>query len=115
MQHIISALVRSLRQGLLLVLALGLFSFSGWFTFSQPSYAALSTPEEAFQEIQRDQAQQDRQGFYKQQIQITEQPKTGAEEEYEQNIEQYYQEHPEEGGIVEGAKELVNKVTGSEQ
>jgi hypothetical protein len=109
-----SALVRSLHRGLILVIALGLFSIAGWFAgLNQPSYAAVSTPEEALQEIQRDQAKQDRQAFYKQQVQITEQPKTGAEQEYEQNIEQYYQEHPEEAGVIEGAKELVDKVTGN--
>jgi hypothetical protein len=118
MQQVISVLasvlVRSLRRGLVLVIALGLFSIAGWFSFGQSSQADVSTPEQALQEIQRDQASQDRQEFYKQQVQITEQPKTGAEEEYEENIEQYYQENPDAAGVVEGAKELVNKVTGND-
>jgi hypothetical protein len=111
MQQVISKFTGWLRKSLAIFIAGLLVSFAGWTTFSQPSNAAISTPEEALQEIQRDQAQQDRQEFYRQQVEVTEQPKIGAEKEYEQNIEQYYQDTGE-GGVVEGAKELVNKVTG---
>lgn len=114
MQQVISKFTGWFRKGLAVAIAGLLVSFAGWSAFSQPSNAAVSTPEEALQEIQRDQAQQDRQEFYRQQVEVTEQPKTGVEKEYEQNIEQYYQETGE-GGVVEGAKALVNKVTGGDK
>ncbi|MGG6237395.1 hypothetical protein ACQ4N7_02055 [Nodosilinea sp. AN01ver1] len=35
----------------------------------------------------------------------------GVQKTYEENLKQYRQENPDQGGVVEGAKELVEKIT----
>jgi hypothetical protein len=82
---------------------------------TQPSYAETSTPKQALQEIKRDQAAENPAATYEEMKQITEDPKTGIEKEYEKNEQEYFQEHPEQGGLVEQAKTLVTKVKGTDE
>jgi hypothetical protein len=115
MQHVISSLWQIVRKGLLIVVGVSLFNVLGWFSLAtQPSYA-VSSPEEYLTEIRKDQSMKDRQEAYKEATEITEDPKMGIEKEYEREVDQYFEEHPEEGGIVQEAKELVNKVTSSDE
>lgn len=112
--RLFSTLMQTLRKGLVFIICVGLLSITGWFSLPHQSSYALSTPEEALQEIRRDQSMQDRQEAYRDAIQITEDPKMGVEEAYEEEVDEYFEEHPEEGGILQGAKNVVEKVTGKE-
>jgi hypothetical protein len=115
MQQVMSSLWQVVRKGLLLIVCVSLFNVLGWFSLStQPSYA-VSSPEEYLNEIRKDQSMKDRQEAYKEATEVTEDPKMGVEKEYEREVDQYFEEHPDEGGVVQGAKELVNKVTGSDK
>ena len=112
MQQAISSFFQGLRRLFLLIGVVSLFNVVSWSSpLTQPSYA-VSTPQEALQEIKRDQAAQSRGQAYEEAVEITEDPKTGVEKAYEEEIAEFRKEHPDEGGIVEGAKELVGKVTG---
>ncbi|GAB4368832.1 MAG: hypothetical protein Kow00121_08230 [Elainellaceae cyanobacterium] len=113
MQHAISSFMQTLRKGIFIICT-GLLLIGGLCLFTQPSYA-VSTPDEALQEIRRDQAASSREEAYETRSQITEDPKMGVEKEYEEEVEEYFEEHPEEGGIVEGAKQLINKATGKDE
>lgn len=113
MQSIASTLMHNLRKGLLLVALVCLFSTVSFHLTNRPATAA-SSPDSYLQEIKKDQSLKDRQEAYKEATEITENPKTGVEEEYEEEVEEYFEEHPEEGGALQGAKSLVNKVTGKD-
>ncbi len=113
MQPLMSAL-RLLRRGIVLIACLSLFNVVTWLSFpASPSYA-VSSPKEALQEIQKDQATQDPKQAYEKASEITEDPKMGVEKAYEQNIDEYYKEHPEDTGLIKGAKGLLDKVTGND-
>ncbi|MBW4515713.1 MAG: hypothetical protein KME11_10855 [Timaviella obliquedivisa GSE-PSE-MK23-08B] len=79
----------------------------------QSAFAEVSTPEQALKEIQKDQAAESPTKAYNEMTKIVEDPKVGIEREYEKKEQEYFKDHPEEGGLVEQAKELVNKVTDS--
>lgn len=112
MQQAISAFLQGLRRVLLLIGVVSLFNLVSWSSpLTQPSYA-VSSPQEALQEIKRDQAEQSRTQAYEEAVEVTENPKMGVEKAYEEEMAEFRKEHPDEGGIVEGAKELVGKVTG---
>lgn len=113
MQPLMSAL-RLLRRGIILFVCLSLFNVVTWFSFPAAPGYAVSSPKEALQEIQRDQATQDPKQAYEKAAEITEDPKMGVEKAYEQSIDEYYKENPEDTGLIEGAKELLNKVTGND-
>lgn len=115
MQHIASTLMHSLRKGLLLVALVCLLSITSWFYMPNRPAAAASSPDSYLQEIKRDQSLQDRQEAYKEATEITEDPKAGVEKEYEEEVDEYLEEHPEEGSALQGAKNLVNKVTGKDK
>lgn len=114
MQHIASTLMHTLRKGLLLVALIGLLNVVSWFSLPNNSVYAASSPNEYLQEIQKDQTSKDRQKAYQEATKITEDPKMGVEKEYEEEVDEYFEEHPEEGGALQGAKNLVNKVTGKD-
>ncbi|WAL61809.1 hypothetical protein [Thermocoleostomius sinensis] len=115
MQHVMSSLWQVVRKAFLVIMCVSLLNVLGWFSLAmQPSYA-VSSPEEYLNEIRKDQSMKDRQEAYKEATEITEDPKMGVEKEYEREVNEYFEEHPEEGGIVQGAKDLVNKVTGSDE
>lgn len=113
MQHIISSLTNVIRKGFLLFVSVCLLNVFMWLSIPAQSSYAVSTPEEALKEIQRDQASRSRQEAYREAVEISEDPKRGMEEEYEQNIEEYFEEQSDNGGVIEGAKDLVKTVTGA--
>ncbi|AFZ21681.1 hypothetical protein [Allocoleopsis franciscana] len=45
---------------------------------------------------------------------VSSNPKQGLEEIYEEDLKDYKKENAKDSGILEGAKDLVNKVTGKE-
>lgn len=114
MQHIISPLMQVLRKGILLVTLVCLFNVVGWFSiFIEPSYA-VSSPQEALSEIEKDLATQNPEDIYEEATEISKDPKMGVEKQYEKELKEYRQENSQGGGLLKGAKELVNKVTSNE-
>jgi len=110
MQQIAFTLTSLLRKGLLLLVFVSLLNVVSWFGVPTHSAYAASSPDEYLQEIRKDQTMKDRQEAYKEATEITEDPKMGVEKEYEAEVDEYFEEHPEEGGVLQGAKNLVNKV-----
>lgn len=115
MQHIAFTLMSLLRKGLLLLVFVSLLNVVSLLAVPNHSAYAVSSPDEYLQEIKKDQTMKDRQEAYKEATEITEDPKAGVEKEYEAEVEEYFEEHPEEGGVVQGAKNLVNQVTGKDK
>lgn len=112
MQHLASTLIHILRKGLLLVAFVCLLNMVSWFALPNSSATAASSPDEYLQEIKKDQSVKDRQEAYQEATEVTEDPKVGVEKEYEEEVDDYLKEHPDEGGVLQGAKNLVDKVTG---
>lgn len=114
MQRFFSFSTRSLYKFLMVTLLVGAMSFLGGFSSNiQPSYADVSTPKQALKEIQKDQASESPAQAYEEMTKIVEDPKVGIEKEYEKKEQEYFNDHPDAGGLVEQAKELVNKVKDS--
>lgn len=113
MQRFFSLSVRSLYKVFMVTVLVGAMSFLSGFSSIQSSYADVSTPKQALKEIQRDQAVESPTQAYEEMTKIVEDPKVGIEKEYEKKEQEYFQDHPDTGGLVEQAKELVNKVTDS--
>lgn len=113
MSRMISNLMQLLHKVLLLVAFVCLFNIV-WVSFPHSSSYAASSTQEYLNEIKKDQAMKDRQEAYKEATEITEDPKMGVEKEYEAEVEEYFEEHPEEGGVLQEAKQFVNKVTGND-
>jgi hypothetical protein len=107
-----NTLMPILRKGILIVILACLLNLVGWVSiFNLPSYAA-STPEEELADIREDKAKINPEEFYEKATKTSEDPKMGVEKNYEKNLKEFYKENPEEGGLVEGAKQLVDKATG---
>lgn len=73
---------------------------------TQPAYASPSpstTPGDTASVEQREKA-------YDEALEVIDDPRRGTQEKYQENLSEYRQEHPDQGGIVEEAKELVKKV-----
>jgi hypothetical protein len=111
MQPILISFMQVFRKGILLVTLVGLFNLIGWLNiFTQPSYA-VSDPQEAIQEIRKDLAEQNPEKIYEEATKVAEDPKRGVEKKYEKNMSEFYEEHPEEGGIIQEAKAIVKGAT----
>lgn len=109
MQQILSALVQALRKGLLILVLFGGFSLPIWFSLPHAfSYAAPTV-------TQNSQAIESREEAYEEAKEIAEDPKRGIEKEYEKNVEEYLDENPQSGGLVQEAKSLVQKATGQDK
>jgi len=112
MQRTNRAFMQVLRKGILIVVFACLLNLVGGLSiFNLPSYAA-SSPQEALEDIRQDKAKQNPEAFYEKATKVSEDPKMGVEKNYEKNLKEFYQENPEEGGLIEGAKQLVDKATG---
>lgn len=111
MQPIFKTFMPVFRKGILLVTLVSLFNLIGWLNiFTHPSYA-VSEPQEAIQEIRKDLAEQNPEKLYEEATNVDKDPKRGVEKKYEKNVSEFYEEHPEEGGIVQEAKALVKGAT----
>lgn len=114
MQQLILNFIKVLRKGVLLLALVSLFNIVSWFSLPiQPSYAVME-PNEALQEIEKDQTMQSPERVYEKAVEVDKKPKIAAQEKYKENVKGYYQEHPEEAGILGEAKEIVDKVTRKE-
>ena len=87
-----------------------LVSVMGWLMVAnQPAYAAAakgaSAPpvDQVMTEEPRDQA-------YEKAVEVIEDP-NGVQKTYQENLKHYRQENPDQGGVVEGAKSLLEKIT----
>lgn len=116
MQRFFLASMKSIYKLVVITVLAGLISFSTGFSSNvQPASAEVSTPQQALKEIQKDQAAESPAKAYNEMTKIVEDPKVGIEKEYEKKEQEYFKSNPEAGGLVEQAKELVNKVTDSNE
>jgi hypothetical protein len=122
MQRIFSIIKENLGKRVLLLSLIGLLSLSGLLIFSnQPALAerSLSSQEKIDRAYTMSEAtglrEEDRQEAYEEATEaVSKDPKQGLEEIYEEDLQTYRQENPDQGGVVESAKNLVDKVTGKE-
>jgi hypothetical protein len=106
--------MRSISASLLAVFLTGVLSLSLSFgAIVQSSSADVSTPQQALQEIKKDQASESPAQAYEAMTKVIEDPKVGIEKEYEKNEQQYFEDHPDSANLIEKTKELVNSVTES--
>jgi len=122
MQRIFSAIGTSLVKRFLIFGFMCLLSVSGLFIFAnQPALA--NQPLQSQAKIGRASTMSEATGVREEQRQeayeeateaVSSDPKQGLEKIYEEDLQEYREENPNEGGLIEGAKELVDKVTGKE-
>lgn len=126
MQRIFSAIGQAFGKRIVIFGLMSLLSLSGLFVFAnQPALAGkpLNSPSQAEATIERTYAmseatalqEEDRQEAYEEATEAVNQPKgTGLEKIYEEDLKEFKQENADENGLVEGAKDLIEKVTGKE-
>lgn len=117
MQRIISAIGKRV----LIIGLMSLLSLSGLFIFgNQPAFADKKSAESAAIDRAYDLSEaagfkeEDRQEAYEEATEAVANPKVGLEKIYEEDLKEYKEENPSENVLVEGAKELVEKVTGKD-
>jgi hypothetical protein len=124
MQRIFSAIGQAFAKRILLFTLMSLLSLSGLFVFAnQPALAdkPLNSPSKAEETIDRAYTfseatglkEEDRQEAYEEATEALNDPK-GLDKIYEEDLKEFRKENPGENGLVEGAKDLVDKVTGKE-
>lgn len=116
MQRIFSALGQVFRKSILILSLVGLISLSGLLITDQLCYAAVHpnqqvTPEEEFQRAESSQSPDVREEAYEEATKEAKSPRN-EEKAYEENLAGFKKENPD-GGLVEGAKGLIEKVRGS--
>jgi len=122
MQKILAAIGQAFGKGILIFGLMSLLSLSGLFIFAnQPALA--DKPLQADEKIDRAYTMSESAGLREEARQeaydeaaeaVSEDPKQGLEKIYEADLNAYEKENPDENGLIEGAKELVEKVTGKE-
>ncbi len=112
MQRLINRSKEWFSSRLRAIALIGLVGVVSWLMLaSSPAYATqakgASTPtvDKTMTAEPRDQA-------YDEALEVIDNP-NGVQKTYQENLKQYRQENPDQGGIVEGAKELVEKITPS--
>jgi hypothetical protein len=124
MQRIFSAIGQAFAKRILLFTLMSLLSLSGLFVFaSQPALAdkPLNSPSKAEETIDRAYTlsegtglkEEARQEAYEEATEALNDPK-GLDKIYEEDLKEFRKENPGENALVEGAKDLVDKVTGKE-
>lgn len=116
MQRIFSALGQVFRKSILILSLVGLISLSSLLMTEQLCYAALPpsqqlTPEEEFQRAESSRSPDVREEAYEEATKEAKSPRN-EEKAYEENLAGFKEENPG-GGLVEGAKGLLDKVRGS--
>lgn len=112
MRQIFSALKRAFRNTILTVALVSLLSFSCLLIFSvQSSLAAAPTERQPTLEkgIDTTTSGENREEAYEEAVKAINDPK-GVEKEYEENLDAFKETQPNKG-LVEEAKDLVEKVT----
>lgn len=122
MQSLFSTIGKSLGKRILLISLMGLLVLSSVFVFTnQPALA--DRPSQAQDKIDRAYnmnesaglREEDRQEAYEEATEaVGSDPKEGLEEIYEEDLKAYKQDNADNGGLLGGAKNLVDKVTGQE-
>jgi hypothetical protein len=109
MRQLLTVLSQVLRKSVVVLVLMSAISLSGLCLLNaQPSYAATQTavsPQSEKQIEKREQA-------YEAAIETANNPE-GLEKEYEKNLADYKEDHPENpiAGAVEGAKDFIEKAT----
>ncbi len=115
MQRIFGAIGQAFRKSILILSLVSLVCLSSLLIFfNQPSYAATAssqdlTPEEEFQRARSSESPEVREEAYEEATQEAKSPRN-EEKAYEENLKGYKEDNPG-GGLVEGAKGLLEKVT----
>jgi hypothetical protein len=122
MQRIFSTIGGALGKRILIVGLMCLLSLSGLFIFAnQPALA--DKPLQPQENIARAYAmseatgvqEEERQEAYDEAIEaVSSDPEQGLEKIYEEDLKAYKKDNSDENGLIEGAKDLVDKVTGKE-
>ncbi len=114
MGQVFLMLKRALRKTLVLIGLVSLIYTSGFF-IGQNSYAATTQKPVKEQPFILDEPQTatDREAAYKEAIEEVKKS-DGLEKEYEKDLKTFKKENPGENPVVEGAKGLIDKVTGKD-
>lgn len=113
MQQILAAVGQMFRKSILILGLVSLLSLSSLYIFAdQPSYAGATQLRDTSQTSVGSQTPENREQAYEEAVETLNNPK-GLEQEYEKNLESYKESQPNQG-LVEQAKEVVEKVTGQE-
>lgn len=113
MQRILTALGQAFRQSILVVGLISLLSLSNIFIFaSQPAYAAsqLTAQEKVDSTSENSAAVELREESYEEAAEQARDPQK-QDEIYQESVKATNQSNP---GLIEGAKELVDKVIGND-
>ncbi len=115
MRQVFLTLKQTVYKTMVLVGLVSLIYTSGFFVAEQPSYADILKQPVKEQPFVLDEPQTatNREAAYEEAID-TAKKSNGVEKEYEKDLETFKEEHPSDNPVVEGAKELIEKVTGKE-
>lgn len=87
----------------------GLVGLVGWLMVAaQPAYAAKSA--KASTPVDQVMTQEPRDQAYEEALEVIDDP-NGVQKAYKENLKQYRQANPNEAGIVDEVKDLVEKIT----
>lgn len=125
MPRIFSVIGQALAKRVLVFGLISVLSLSSLLIFAnQPAFADYSNrSSQAEQTINRAYTMSEGTGLREESRQeaydetaeaISDDPKAGIEEIYEEDLKAYRSENSDEGGVLEGAKELIDKVTSKE-
>lgn len=113
MRRLLSTLKDVFGKGMYVLALVVLLNVAGWM-MAPASYAVPSSSDSSLTQTNNQESAESREEAYEEAQEVVNDPKRGVEKEYEKNRDEYFQEHPGEGGVVQGAKNLVDKVTGQE-
>jgi hypothetical protein len=106
-------LVSIFHKSILVTVLVGLM---GWLSFSfvvEPAYAAVSNQNKIEPSLNlENQSIETREKAYEQEVNIGNTPED-LEKQYEKNLQEYREQNPDEGGLVDQAKGLLDKATGN--
>lgn len=98
------------------ILATVLVGLISWLSFSvivEPAQATVSNQSRTQSSLNlENQSIEDREKAYEQEVKIGDKPED-LEKQYEKNLQEYRQQNPDEGGLVDQAKGLLEKATGN--
>ncbi|MBC6435068.1 hypothetical protein FM036_34555 [Nostoc sp. HG1] len=114
MGQVFLMLKQVLHKTIVLIGLVSLIYTTGFFLVEQSSYA--DTTKQAIKQpfiLDEPQTATDREAAYKEAIEEVKKP-DGLEKEYEKDLKIFKKENPGENPVVEGAKGLIDKVTGKD-
>ncbi|NJR51807.1 MAG: hypothetical protein HC780_21715 [Leptolyngbyaceae cyanobacterium CSU_1_3] len=111
----LSTLRQAIRKSVVILSLAILMVSSSFLTVSQASFADTESPlatEKSFSKVTQNPAS--RSAAYEEAAEAAKDPE-GLEKEYEKEMEVFKEEHPSENPVIEGVKEVVEKVTGGKE